>query len=299
MKAIVYEAFQHFIPTGEGWAKGLEALGWEVYRLPSVEYSITDVDGPVDLLIVHDVNVKVASDLIEYKRENPSVKVGVLCSSFEPCFNHLQPYVDLWFNLSIQNNYLAQKFGEKGMKFRSVQLAAHPDRSFPVKFPKEFDVSFFGQIGSQGHGYRGEDKYLNPFLNQKYKGAFGGFPPFAPVAHKALNQIYNATKVNLNFHYSNQKVESPTDPLSRIELNGRVFEIALSGNFQISDHPRIKEFFGDTVPYVEQDKWVEMVDYFIKNNDEREFLAKDAREVALKLHTYSCRAKQILQEIGL
>jgi len=27
MIAIIYEPFQHFIPTGEGWARGFEDLG--------------------------------------------------------------------------------------------------------------------------------------------------------------------------------------------------------------------------------------------------------------------------------
>lgn len=298
MTAIVYEPFVHFIPTGLGWVKGLEALGHTVYQLPAFQHRLNELDGPVDLLIVHDVNPQVAADLIEYKTANPSVKVAVLTCTYEPCYDSLKNYVDLWFNLSILNTHLLKIFATKGMKFVSIQLAAHPEFSFPMDVPKVYDVSFFGQIGAQGHGYRDEDKYLYPFL-KGYKGAFGGFANYPGVSHKALNEFYNKTKVNLNFHYNNQKVESPTDPLSRIELNGRVFEIALSGNFQISDHPMVKKFFGDTIPFVEQKDWVKMVDYFIHSEDECKFLAADARKIALEHHTYAARVKQILQKLGL
>ena len=49
MKIIVYETFQHVVPTGEGWASGLEALGHIVYRLPSHLYSLCEVDEKIDV----------------------------------------------------------------------------------------------------------------------------------------------------------------------------------------------------------------------------------------------------------
>ena len=299
MTAIVYEPFVHFIPTGLGWVKGLEALGHTVYQLPAFQHRLNELDGPVDLLIVHDVNPMVASDLIEYKTANPSVKVAVLTCTYELYYDNLKNYVDLWFNLSIKNSYLEQMFGSRNMKFANVQLAAHPEFSFPVDGRRVYDVSFFGQIGAQGHGYRDEDKYLFPVIKKGYKGAFGGFGQYPPVPHKRLNEYYNQTKVNLNFHYSNQKVESPTDPLSRIELNGRVFEIALSGNFQMCDHPEVEVYFDGTIPYVTADKWMERIDYYLTHEKEAKLLASASRLLAMTKHTYKNRAQQILKELGL
>jgi hypothetical protein len=253
----------------------------------------------VDLLIVHDVSDAVANDIIAYKKSYPQTKVAILTCTYEPHFDKLKPYVDLWFNLSIKNSYLEHQFGSRGMKFANVQLAAHPEYSFPIPGPKEYDVSFFGQIGAQGHGYRDEDKYLCPVIQKGYNGIFGGFVPFPAVPHAKLNEYYNKTKVNLNFHYSNQKVESPTDPLSRIELNGRVFELALSGNFQMCDHPMVKKYFGDTIPFVESHNWLKMLEYFLNSEAERNFLAADARKIALEHHTYKHRCQQILKELGL
>lgn len=297
MKTIVYEGFQHFIPTGEGWAKGLEELGHVVYRLPSTQYRIAEVDEDVDLMIIHDINI---DDIIAYKTVHPKTKVAILHPYYDPhVFRKLKPYVDLWFNLGIKNSFFTKYMEMEGMKYRPISLAAHSSYAFPMEVEKSYDVSFFGQIGQQGHGYRNEDVYLYPVIEKGYKSAFGGFKWYPPLHHSKLNEVYNRTKVNLNFHYSNQKAESPEDGLSRIELNGRVFEIALSGNFQISDHPFISEAFGDAIPYVKPEDWIKTIDYYLAHDDERNALAQKARTIALEKHTYACRAKQILQEVGL
>lgn len=298
MTVIVYEPFVHFIPTGLGWVKGMESLGHTVYQLPAFQYRISEIDAEVDVLIAHDVSAQVAEDIIVYKKAFPKTKIAILTCTYEPHYDKLKEYVDLWFNLSIQNMYLAQKFGSNGMRFANVQLAAHPEFSYPIDVVKEYDVSFFGQIGAQGHGYRDEDKYLFPVIKKGYKGIFGGFAPYPAAPYPKLNEFYNKTKVNLNFHYNNQKVESPTDPLSRIELNGRVFELALSGNFQLCDHPMVEVYFNGSVPYVTPDKWLDRIDYYLTHDKEAKLLAQAARCTALAKHTYKNRAEQILQALG-
>lgn len=302
MNAVVYESFLHFVPTGNGWVKGLEDLGHTVYKLPSTEYRLTDLDGPMDLLIVHDVNPQVASDLIEYKKAFPETKVGVLTSTYEPCYDSLKDYVNLWFSLGVKNTYLSQMFGSRAMKYTPVTLAADQSKFFPMNLPRDFDVCFVGQIGAQGHGYREEDKYLFPVIDRGYKGLFGAFTykqSYPPVHHSKLNEAYNRTKVNFNFHYTNQKVESKTDTLSRIEINCRTFEIALGGNFHITDHPATKEYFGDSIPVVEQKDWVDAIDYYLKNEDKRNALATEARRLALEKNTFAHRVQLILKELGL
>jgi len=301
MTAIIYESFLHYVPTGNGWARGFEDLGIEVFKLPSVEYRLTDIDGPTDVLIVHDVNPQVASDLIEYKKAYPNTKVGILCSTYEPCFDSLKDYVNLWFNLSVQNTYLSQMFNSRGMKFKPITLAADQTKFFPMNLPRDYDVSFIGQIGLQGHGYRKEDKYLFPVIDKGYKGLYGAFAykqSYHPIQHSKLNEVYNKTKVNFNFHYTNQKIESPNDTLSRVEINCRTFEIAMGGNFHITDHPYTSQFFGDTVPHVKEEDWLSTIDYYLENDEKRNALADEARKIALEKHTFACRAQLLLQELG-
>lgn len=302
MKMIVYESFQHFIPTGNGWINGFSSLGWTSYKLPSLEYKITDIDEEVDLLIVHDLTESLALDIIKYKNLHPKSKVAVLCSTFEPFFESIKDYVDLWFNLSLKNTYLSNIFAEKNMKLECISLAGYLSLSYPIISDKIYDVSFIGQIGHHGHGYREEDKYLFPVIDRGYNGFYGGFSykkkTWSSIPYTELNNIYNKTKVNLNFHYKNQKVES-VDPESRIELNGRIFDIALSGNFQITDNPVVSELFGDSIPFVKSSEWLDTIDFFIHNKEKRIALSNLARKICLEKHTYKNRVEQIVSLLNL
>jgi len=297
MKIIVYEPFQHFIPTGEGWARGFEDLGHTAYRLPSVQYRITDVDEEVDLLIIHDLVPEVTKDLIEYKKTFPNTKIAVLCDYYRPHFDAAKDFVDLWFELSVQHTYSKKQFDARGMSFGHVQLSAHTKNFYPKDIPKIYDVSFIGQLS---HGYRGEDKYLYPVIDKKYKGIFGGGfnykgTLYPHIHHDNLNNIYNSTKVNINFHYPLHKEERENDLEYRLEVNGRIFEIALSGNFQISDNPLVANFFGNSIPIVGENEWTNKIDYYLSNEKERLDLAKKSYDICKNNHMYVHRAKKILE----
>jgi hypothetical protein len=296
MKAIVYEPFMHFIPTGEGWARGFEDLGWTVYRLPAFQYKITEVAEEVDLLIIHDLSSEVIEDLKTYKKTFPNTQVAILCDHWRPHFETAKDLVDLWFELSVVHTHSKKEFDVRGMRFGHVQLSAHKNDFFPTNVPKIYDVSFVGQLT---HGYRGEDKYLHPVLDRNYHGVFGGGftykgRTYPHIGHDQLNHIYNNTKVNINFHYPLHKMERADDLEYRLEVNGRVFEIALSGNFQISDNPLVERFFGDSIPIVNENNWIEKIDYYISNPEERDILSKKAYYICVNNHMYSHRASKIL-----
>ena len=296
MRAIIYEQFQHFIPTGEGWAKGLEDLGATVYRLPCYQYRLVEVDEEVDLIITHVITPDIIEDLKTYKCTFPKVKIAVLCDYFRPHFETAKDIVDLWFELSIQHTHSKKQFDARNMPFGHVQLSAHVKNFHPTDTPKIYEVSFVGQLT---HGYRGEDKYLYPVLDKGYKGIFGGGFTYRGITyphihHDNLNHIYNSTKVNINFHYPLHKMETENDLEYRMEVNGRVFEIALSGNFQISDNPLVKDFFEDSIPIVKENEWINRIDYYLAHEEERVQLAKKAHNICLNNHMYIHRVKKIL-----
>jgi hypothetical protein len=184
------------------------------------------------------------------------------------------------------------------MPIGHVQLASHPEMFPNIACEKTNDVSFIGQVS---HGYRSEDKYLFPVIDKGYRGAFGGFTykgvSYPYKAYTEINPIYNATKVNLNFHYPTQKEEREDNLEYRIDINGRTFDIAMSGNFQICDTPIVTNFFEDSIPVVTPDKWLETIDYYLTHEDEREAKAKRAKEIALAYHTYLNRAINLIQKL--
>jgi hypothetical protein len=296
MKVIIYETFQHIIPTGEGWASGLEALGHTVYRFPSHQYSLCEVDELIDIVIIlSSTDPSRYEDIIRYKKTNPQTKICLLTLGYKSAYDTLKNSIDIWIETVMEHSHSIEEFKRKGLKLIFVPLAADDKRFFPTEDDKIYDVSFIGTMGKPGE--REEDKYLYPVLKQSYRGMYSGFGKFPHVPHIVINKIYNQTKVNLNFHYPYQKGEVEGKPITRSDFNGRVYEVAMSGNFQMCDHPDIAEYFGHGIPYVPQDKWLEVLDYYLVHDDERNAMAAIARKTALKNHTWKKRMEEFLDKI--
>lgn len=160
------------------------------------------------------------------------------------------------------------------------------------------DISFVGQyVASRaealgllkdhnlkiyGFGWeRGFEKY--PWLKDNY---------FGPLPTEALNMVYNNTKVVIG------TLGDPTDPHTTATM--RTFDIALAGAFQVSqDVALTKKIFHQTVRTYKGDaEMVELVQYYLSHEDEREKLAAESHTIALG-HTYEERAKAILRDCGI
>jgi hypothetical protein len=292
MKIIVYEEFVHVAATGNGWLYGFSELMHDVSKISSHNKRISNIEEYCDVLIVHGCDEYQVNDIISYKRKFPNSKICILCWEFNVYYIKLKEYVDLWFNLSIQNTYLSNLMNDIGIKIQCILLGSYPNLFYKLECIKKYDVSFFGTFA---HGNRDEDKYLDSVINTNYVGIYGGFNNFPHVSYKDLNGIYNSTKINLNFHYKNQKIESKDDCYSRIELNGRVFDIATSGNFQICDHSYVNNIFGDSIPYVNEKDWLDAIEYYINHYDETERLVSKSHDIAIQYHSYKNRCEQILK----
>jgi len=108
------------------------------------------------------------------------------------------------------------------------------------------------------------------------------------VRPEELNRLYNTSKIVLNVHHS--QLKSGT--------NQRTFEIAASGAFQLSDYRRsIGELFGGSViTFSSRDDLVTKARHYLADDNERQRLATDARNVVLGGHTYAHRARKLLEE---
>jgi len=294
MKIIVYEEFAHIVPTGNGWLYGFGELNHSVTKISCYDRRICDIDGFCDVMIVHGCSEDRISDIILYKKKFPESKICILCWEFNSYYVKLKQYVDLWFNLCVQNTYLSKLMDTIGIKLHCISLGSYPNLFYKLDCEKIYDVSFFGTFA---HGNRDKDGYLYSVMNKNYRGIYGGFDNFPNVRYKDLNVVYNSTKVNLNFHYKNQKIETDDDCYSRIELNGRVFDIATSGNFQICDHVYVKNIFDDVVPYVDDKNWLDAIDYYIHHFDEAQNLAIKSQQIAIKYNSYKNRCEEILKKL--
>lgn len=295
----IYESLNHFIPTGLGWYEGFQNLGHDPNILQS-QYNLNDFDiNPPDLLVLLD-NFSV-EDIIKFKEENPNTKIVIVFFEFKEFYLQLKGIVDSWILISMNHISMEKKFKQENLPLMFIPLAASKNKFFKRELSKKYDVSFIGQFGATGHGYRGQDKFLFPVIDKGYKGYYAGFSynnqTYPPVHHDLINTVYNETKVNLNFHYNYQKEQNVNDFLSRLDFNGRVYEIALSGNFQICDHPKTVDIFNNTIPYTKSSDWLNVIDYYLSNDKLAKELALEAQNICLKNHTWDSRMKTLIDNL--
>lgn len=291
-KIVIAEAFVHFIPTGLGFAEGLSELGCEVYALSTVTNRISDLDQEVDCLI--HLGWPDENDVISLKTKYPNIKIVIVGFGWNDLCMRLKNYVHLWIEHTWKHELADELFKEHNLTLHHIPLGASTSRFKPLNIDnKHYDLSFVGQFGNSGHGYRHQDFYLTPLMDINLKGFYSGFNNYPPIRHEDLNLIYNQTKININFHYWHQKEQS-TDPQTCIDFNGRVFEIALAGGFQLCDHPHIQEYFGDGIIYASKEDWKDVFLYYLHNEQERNKITEKAIKNAVAKHTWKCRMEQLI-----
>ena len=240
-------------------------------------------------------------DIVGFKKLNPDSKIVFVCHGYKDWYKQIEEYVSLWVEHSFKHLITKEQFESRGLKIAFIPLAANEDTFFPIGTKRIFDISFIGQFGSKGHGERDEQYFLFPAID-KYDGIFGGFSykgqQFPPVPHSSLNDVYNICKINLNFHYPAQKDDCPKDITTYLDFNGRVFEIAMSGNFQLCDAAYTMDIgFKDAIIVGDKTTWMDMIEYYLKNDDKREECARKSREIALDKHTWKQRMSELLAHL--
>lgn len=291
MDFIIVESFSHHIPTGLGFIEGLTQLGHNAYALPTTQYNINQINQELDVVILLGwPNVK---DVVEFKQSHPLTKIIVVGFGWNDIVLELKDYIAVWMEHTYKHELADKVFKQHGLTLHHIPLGASSERFKPLNIEKQYDLSFIGQFGRQGHGYRHEDVYLYPLIKRQLNGFYSGFDGHPSIRHTQINEIYNSTKINVNFHYPYQKQESENMAES-IDFNGRVFEIALAGGFQLCDHPYIRDYFGEGIVTATHSHWEEVFDYYINNPTLRVELAHQAQQTALANHTWKSRMQQLI-----
>ena len=295
MKIAVFDTIQHPTPILREWAVGFTDLGHDVDFYAIQHHNITScLNIPYDLIIyVGNMN---PADFDRVKEINPDVKIICAADQILPIYSKFIGLVDFFITTQHECPALTKKFNEIGFALYNIPLAGNEHLFYPLVSDKEYDVCF---IGTLGHGYRGEDKYLYPLLdNPNYNCYLAGMRyrnynvPFLPYSE--ANMIRNRTKVNINFHVSYQH-PGQGNPIDRVDLNQSVYNIALSGGFQICDHTLAYDLFNGSVILGNVDNWCELVDYYIHNDQERMKLAHRSYEIAKEKHTWKVRMSEFLE----
>lgn len=298
MKILVTETFLHYLPNGIGWIEGFHDLGHETFALQSHINNITQIDQELDLIIFMGMHTFEYEDVVKFKDRWPDTRLVAVCAGFDESYLRLKPFIEVWVEHNHKHGLIDNLFQQAGMKLIHIPLASSPNLFKQLSLEKQFDISFIGQFGDKhGHGYREQDYYLDPIINSELEGFYAGFYGYPNVNLAEVNRAYNITKVNLNFHYPNQKLESNSYTDS-VDFNSRVFDIAMSKNFQLCDHPHIKELFNEGVQYTSKEDWVDAVHYYVANEDARLMLAEKAYQECLTKHTWKVRMAEFLNKIA-
>lgn len=298
MKVVVTETFLHHIPNGAGWIEGIEALGHTCYGLQSHLYNINDIDEQVDVIVFMGMHTLNLEDVITFKDRWPDTKLVAVCFGFDQEYLKLKPYIDVWVEHTYKHDLADKLFLEAGMKLHHLPLATSANIFGNKKIQdKIYDVSFVGTFGERGgHGYRDQDIYLDPILQLSPKGLFGGFYNYPNIPAYQLKDVYGLSKINLNFHYPYQKVQTE-EPSTCIDFNSRVFDIAIGKNFQLCDHPYVEELFDQGIKYTSKEEWLGTYNFYLGNEEARKEMAEKAYQEVIKRHTWEVRMKEFINII--
>ncbi|OEC59562.1 glycosyltransferase [Pseudomonas sp. ENNP23] len=188
------------------------------------------------------------------------------------------------------------------------QWAAIDDSTrFDITPPNyEYDVSFVGGY----HPYRAW------FLSRLSKSGlnvrvFGNGWPTGPLSNEEMTALFKKTKINLNIsnsasfdvRYLLSSTKSLMSALraskSSPQVKARNFEIPYYGGFQLSDYvPHLEEYFSigtEVVCYSSPDEAIAWINYYLRNDVEREAIRLRGTQKARCYHAYSNRIEKIFE----
>lgn len=297
-KIILCDSLMHPTPILKGWCLGLLDLGYNATFLPLPQYSILDINEEVDILVYPFITEEHIPQFEIFKKKYPNTKIIGCRDEWDPSYSKLKGIVDFFVVALEDTPSLKKEYKKNGFDLYNIPLAGNDKLFYKDNHKKKFDACWIGHLS---HGYRSEDKFLYPILDKydcflggmTYKNYQHGFIPY-----QNHNLIRNQTKININFHVPYQKPNRGKF-YDRVDCNQSVFNIALSGNFQLCDHPLVTDYFKGNVVLGDENNWLELFEYYLNNKKERDELAHNAMVIAQKEHTWKKRMEQFINILKL
>jgi spore maturation protein CgeB len=285
------------------FVKGFVDLGCTVEKYTSFKEAY-DSKRKYDL-IINTPQITNANDLNvieQIKKENEKCKI-ITCSHLRVNLSLLSEFsrlIDLCYTFCSSYSWMKNLCEEQNIKYMYIPHSSNQDLFFDTKKQKNVDFSFIGRLI---HGDRNEREYLfdvhDKFSDLTHHCYGYNYKHITnrEISYFALNDMYNETKVNLNFHYPSQKIDKGTKE-NCIQFNTRLYDIAMSNQFQMCDSEHIIEEFEDTIPYINKDEWLYKFEYYLNNDKIRNDIAYKSNQVALRKHTCKARMKKLIMELN-
>lgn len=196
--------------------------------------------------------------------------------------------------IAVASKTYQEKLNQKGIK--SIFI---PQYTNPQKFYPNYDENIKNDIlfvGSNWHDRTSLRYALESGFNvavygynwqgivpqNMYKGNY--------IPNTELNRYYSSAKIVLNDHRPDMKEHG--------FINNRIYDATACGTLVISDYmPEIADLYKDSIPmYRNKEELKVLLDYYLKNEDERQKLAKKAQEITLKKFTNKTIAQTLLNQ---
>lgn len=173
----------------------------------------------------------------------------------------------------------------------------------------QYEVSFVGQF----HPYR---KWFLHQVSKKYDvKCFGRGWKNGAVSNEEMIKIFRSSKINLNISNSTSfdiryLLRNPYNLINtfwskknREQIKARNFEIPYCGGFQLTGYTiGLDDYYDigkDIACYSNCEDAMTMIDYYLKNEEERETMRISSQKKARSQHTYKQRLKEVLDQIIL
>jgi spore maturation protein CgeB len=221
-----------------------------------------------------------------------------------PYWESIAPEYDYFFH--IQPESFPEKLNAIGCKHHAfIPTGCDPELHRPVTLNTVERAEFECEIGFAGAGYRNRNHLFAGLTDYDLK--LWGVDWQASELQRYLQggnkrfdnddliRIVAGSRINVNLHAS--AMHNGVDP-GYDAVNPRVFEVAACGGFQLSDACQgLDQFFDPSTElpvYHDLQELRSQIDHYLAHPEERDAIASQARNRALRDHTYDIRAKAML-----
>ena len=192
--------------------------------------------------------------------------------------------MDLVADYDCLSRYRFQQYGIESVSFYS---SYDKNKYFKIhNINRNIDVSFVGLLSAKKERKKSIEYIIGNNINVE---VFGAGSKNGQVSLEKMVEIFNRTKINLNFTDVSVKNALRREPNinSRVRrLKGRIAEICLCGGFVLSEYaPGIEEVFEvdrEIVVFRSREEMVEKIKYYLEHENKRETIADNGYMRALR-----------------
>lgn len=185
---------------------------------------------------------------------------------------------------SASSTSVVNLFKKKGANAFFITQGVNTRVFKPLNYKKEIDVIFVGSKSKK------RAQYIDIIKRNGFDiECFGPGWKKTPIYLKELNKKYNLAKIVLNF------------PRTNVGFSIRVFQSMGSGSFTLSEYCKDIEKVFQKEKHIDwfknKEELINLLDYYIKNEEKRELIAKNAHSFVYKHYSWDIIMKKIMKII--